>query len=67
MYDEDVPSEMICGECGKLAAIVEVDFGIGSYEYWGAKGIDVNIHYVSECCEVDWEDCTRVDAEEGDE
>lgn len=28
-----------------------MDFGIGSYEFWGAPGVDVNIQQVTECCE----------------
>jgi hypothetical protein len=36
--------------------VIEVDFGIGSYEYWGAKGVDIRIEEVSSCCEEDWTD-----------
>jgi hypothetical protein len=28
-----------------------VDEGIGHYEYWGAKGVDVRLVEVSPCCE----------------
>lgn len=28
-----------------------MDFGIGSYEYWGCPGVDVDIQQVTECCE----------------
>jgi hypothetical protein len=34
--------------------VIEVDFGIGSYEYWGAKGVDIDLQEVSDCCEADW-------------
>ena len=27
-----------------------VDEGIGSYEYWGAKGVDIQLVEVSDCC-----------------
>lgn len=42
-----------CSECRNLCNDVERDFGIGSYEYWGASGSDSNIQTVSECCEAD--------------
>lgn len=42
-----------CGECRKECQTVERDFGIGSYEFWGAPGVHKNIHTVSECCDGD--------------
>jgi hypothetical protein len=30
-----------------------IDEGIGSYEYWGAKGVDIRLVEVSPCCEAD--------------
>jgi len=42
-----------CGDCGKLCAVITVDYGIGSYEYWGAKGYDSHPADVSKCCEAD--------------
>lgn len=54
-YEPDpLPDEAICEECGKPCKVVNVDFGIGAYEYWGAKGNDVRIEAVSDCCEADW-------------
>lgn len=44
---------MFCSECGKECTVIEVDFGIGAYEYWGASCVDVNICEVSDCCEAD--------------
>jgi hypothetical protein len=31
--------------------IVDIDTGIGSYEYWGFKGKDVHWNVVTNCCE----------------
>lgn len=42
---------MICEECGKECEPVSVDFGIGSYEYWGAPGVHHDYQDVSPCCE----------------
>lgn len=43
--------EDICSCCGQPADTREVDFGIGSYEYWGSTGFDSNVQTVSSCCE----------------
>lgn len=40
-----------CEECGKECTGQWVDFGIGPYEYWGARCVDTNYQYVSNCCE----------------
>jgi hypothetical protein len=42
-----------CSECRKECQAVERDFGIGGYEFWGARGNDTNIQTVSECCDGD--------------
>ena len=42
---------MTCPACGEVCSGVWEDFGIGSYEYWGARGTDVRMVYVSNCCE----------------
>lgn len=42
---------MWCPACGQECSVVEVDFGIGPYEYWGAPGVDRDIRLVSKCCE----------------
>jgi hypothetical protein len=44
-----------------------VDFGIGSYEFWGAPGNDVQWCYVSECCEADMVDENGVTIEPPEE
>ena len=43
-----------CCACKQECLVIEVDFGIGSYEYWGAKGVDIDLQEVSDCCEADW-------------
>lgn len=45
--------EPICEECLCHCNGVWVDFGIGSYEFWGARGFDTRWEYVSDCCEAD--------------
>ncbi len=42
---------MWCAFCGKECDTKEVDFGIGSYEFWGARGVDIQLCEVSSCCE----------------
>lgn len=43
----------ICSECKNHSAFKRVDDGIGSYEYWGARGVHHDYHWYSECCEVE--------------
>ena len=45
--------KLYCGECGKECDWQTLDYGIGSYEFWGARGVDTNLHTVSVCCEGD--------------
>lgn len=40
-----------CTACGEECDSINVDFGIGPYEYWGSVGIDVQIAEFSACCE----------------
>ena len=40
-----------CQECELECRGQVVDQGIGPYEFWGQKGIDVRLAFVSECCE----------------
>lgn len=42
-----------CSECRQLCHDVERDFGVGTYEYWGATGVDSRVARVSECCDGD--------------
>lgn len=45
------PGELLCSACGEVAEGTSVDFGIGAYEYWGQRGVDRNVQWVSRCCE----------------
>lgn len=40
----------LCNNCDQPCDAVEVDFGIGPYEYWGSRGNDVRKEVVSSCC-----------------
>lgn len=42
-----------CTECGEECSIKVIDEGIGSYEFWGARGIHVDKRTVSSCCEAE--------------
>lgn len=42
-----------CFECGKPGSAHIEDFGIGPYEYWGAKGVHHDYQPVSDCCEAE--------------
>lgn len=69
IYDTDIQTEGIyppdglpsyawdgltrCAACLEECRAIEVDFGIGAWEYWGATGWDSQIHTVSNCCEAD--------------
>lgn len=52
--EEDAPCAPAgyCESCGKGCTAVLADFGIGVYEYCGARGLDRNEQWVSPCCEV---------------
>lgn len=41
----------ICSACKEPCTVKIIDNGIGSYEYWGAKGRDIQLEAVSDCCE----------------
>ena len=48
-----IEHDLFCGECGRPLGwkdITSVNEGIGAYEYWGAKGVDVSPAMVSRCC-----------------
>lgn len=42
-----------CESCQQPCTGVWVDTGIGAYEYWGEKGVDVCWSVVSHCCGAD--------------
>lgn len=53
-YDEPDPAPSgYCAECGDHVQGVAVDMGIGAYEYWGARGVDTDIQFLSPCCEAE--------------
>lgn len=45
--------EGICDCCGEACCPVLVDCGIGSYEFWGAKGTHHDWQALSPCCEAE--------------
>ena len=49
----EAPDEGICSECGEECIPKVIDSGIGPYEYWGARGVDVRLEEVSPCCEAE--------------
>ena len=51
-YDpsDDLPKGY-CAGCHEYVTATVIDEGIGEYEYWGCKGVDVQLCYVSPCCE----------------
>lgn len=42
-----------CKQCGEECNVIELDVGIGRYEYWGTTGVDKRMVYCSDCCESD--------------
>jgi hypothetical protein len=55
---ENCPAEFHCEECGKPDPEMNLaDFGIGPYEFWGAKGCRHDLQWVSRCCEGNLVDC----------
>ena len=56
MYDHDEHDEAesgICDACGCGCSAKAIDMGIGSYEFWGARGVHRDIHMLSPCCEAE--------------
>lgn len=49
--DDDGPDSGWCSECGKECGVQVLDYGIGGYDYWGARGNDIQMCAVSDCCE----------------
>lgn len=43
--------DAVCSECGASCICEVKDFGIGSYEYWGASYNDTQYEAVSNCCD----------------
>lgn len=46
---EDAPVG-ICDECGEACTATLQDHGIGSYEFWGARGTHHDWQVLSPCC-----------------
>lgn len=44
----------VCKACDEPCRPVQIDLGIGAYEYWGARGFDSQLVWVSSCCEADY-------------
>ena len=49
------PGYTRCTYCLEVCEVVEVDYGIGHYEFWGAKGFDSRKEWGSACCECSFE------------
>lgn len=47
-YDRD---SKYCANCLKECNVVTIDEGIGVYEYWGSRSVDIRLVDVSDCCE----------------
>ena len=52
-YDPDDAPVGVCSECGKYCSAILLDFGIGSYEYWGSQDYEEHWRWVSPCCEAE--------------
>jgi hypothetical protein len=52
---DDVPAydRPVCDVCGRSCQLKLVDFGIGPYEFWGAKGTHTDYAWASDCCEAE--------------
>lgn len=58
-YEPDYESDTkygYCRECECNVQTVKMDFGIGSYEYWGCKGVHTDVRQVCPSCEGEVED-----------
>jgi len=49
----DVWDTYYCTACKDSCVVRVEDEGIGAYEYWGAKGVDVRLVLYSSCCDAD--------------
>jgi hypothetical protein len=39
-----------CECCGEECTASVIDEGIGTYEYWGSRGVDICLVVESDCC-----------------
>ena len=57
---ETIHKGVLCCDCGNECDTEWQDFGIGSYEYHGARGVDTQWVEVTPCCEsTDWAETTE--------
>ena len=49
-YEEDLATEAYCVGCREKCETTIVDIGIGSYEFWGHRGIHRDERELSVCC-----------------
>jgi len=52
-YPDEGGKSGYCAHCGDACTATFIDEGIGHYEYWGAKGVDIQLVEVSPCCEAE--------------
>lgn len=52
-HDYDPPPRGFCPGCGRNVVAVELDAGIGSYEFWGARGYDSCPYWACPKCDMD--------------
>lgn len=43
--------KVLCECCLKETTVMQIDSGIGRYDYGGAIGYDSKVEYVTSCCE----------------
>lgn len=48
MWECGVP---YCADCEQPCEGDLIDVGVGSYEFWGQRGVDRDLQYLSDCCE----------------
>ncbi len=56
-----------CCNCKQECDLKVTDEGIGAYEYWGAKGTDVQLVLSSDCCDDDYTEEDPNELEEEDD
>jgi len=54
------PIKGFCPHCNDTVSGKPIDVGIGTYEYWGCKGVDKQIVIVCEDCDVELEDAEEI-------
>lgn len=49
-YDHEDMPHGICDSCGDSCSATMQDMGIGSYEFWGSRGVHHDWQALSPCC-----------------